>query len=132
MLEPERNAHDGDAEKQTAEDVYQSDLPPAEYNPKDIQDQGKTAGLTLAERHLTAERPESIEAYLEKLHTERYTYNSNAAEQAGQGVEHRRKKTAQHEPGDVTKKSHDLLDLETVGRNDDHRDDIEEYTRERT
>lgn len=86
MLESKWNTHYGDTEDQATGGVYESYLPPAEKYPKEIENYGEAARLALTEGKLMSERPECEAAYLEELGSERYAYDSDAAQDTRQYI----------------------------------------------
>ena len=60
VLKTERDADDRDAENEPAEEMQERNLPPANENPDDIHQYGKTAGLARAVDDLVTEGPECV------------------------------------------------------------------------
>jgi len=102
VLNAEGDAHDGDAEQQTAHQVKRRNLPPAQQDPDDVHDNGQTAGLIGTVHQFMAERPQGVCSQLEELHAERNADDGDAHQQPHDVVDNGYDDPSQDEPEYVT------------------------------
>ena len=106
MLQAERNADDGHAENESAQQMDGGNLPPARQDPDQVHHSRYTAGFPGPVNQLMAERPECIGTQLEKLRAERDTDDGNAHQQPDNIVDQGDEDSSQKEPADVTEQFH--------------------------
>ena len=106
MLEPERNAYDGDAEDHTRRYVHHRNLNTSDKNPDYIHKDGKATVVIGIGDYLPAERPKCKPGHLEQLITERYTNDSDAEKQPDHKIIEADNQTSEQNPKYVSQEPH--------------------------
>lgn len=102
MLPAERDANDGNAQKNTEKDMIDRDPNSTTEDPDNIQDKGQTAHIVAAAIYLCTKWPEHHHCQLKTLKPERNTNNSAAQYDTSNKITDGAKQPATYEPDNIT------------------------------
>ena len=106
MLHAEGDAHDGDAAEKSEDGMCGSNLPPAEDNPKDVENDVEAACHALPVLDLTSEGPQGEGAELHQLRPKGNTDDGDTKEESDNPVHQSHQETAQYEPKEIAYRLH--------------------------